>query len=35
LPGISLRSANLLEDSADELFAMWNTYWKKGGKAPL
>ena len=32
---LAMRSANLLEDSADELFAMWNTYWKKGGKAPL
>ncbi len=32
---LALRSANLLEDSADELFKMWNGYWEKGGKAPL
>lgn len=30
------RSANLLEESADELFAIWNGHWeKRAGKKPL
>lgn len=29
---LAVRSASLLEDSSDRLFAMWNTYWEKSAK---
>lgn len=33
---LAARSANLLEESGDQLFEMWNSYWdKRAGKSPL
>lgn len=33
---LAARSANLLEESADQLFQIWNAHWeKRAGKAPL
>lgn len=33
---LAARSANLLEESGDQLFELWNSYWdKRAGKAPL